>query len=249
MNESQFWAAIDELEGCADEASVHELHELLLGEDDEDVAAFQRHLERHLSELRRRAEEAGIPLGGAEACAVVAAGKSVYTLVLSEPEKFREREWDCEEAILLEQAAPEVLGFLQELPEFPERGGWLGVSFGSDFTIPPVYEKSVEQLIDFIEDSPEWSRWWEAAESPRLFIILELMKSAELRWPPRLRRRHGFVEFSMCVDQQRVRRLRLPGKARQAAEVASDDLATCLTHVSDGLSLGAIPSLPQTIEG
>ncbi|MFG2029655.1 hypothetical protein [Streptomyces sp. NPDC048825] len=246
MKESEFWAAIDEMKGCADEASVHELQEFLLGEDDEDVAAFQRHLERHLSELRRRAEEAGNPLGEAEACAVVAAGKSVYTRILNEPAKFQEREWDCEEATLLEQAAPEVLEFLQGLPERPERAGWLDVSFGSDFTIPPIYEKSVEGLADLVEDSPEWSRWWEAAESPRLFIILGLMKSAELREPTRLRRRHGFVEFSMSIDPQRVRRLRLPGKARQAAEVASDDLATCLKHVSDALSLGAIPSFPQT---
>ncbi|MFE9645175.1 hypothetical protein ACFYO0_13880 [Streptomyces sp. NPDC006365] len=248
MKESQFWATIDELEGCADEASVHELHELLMGEDDEDVAAFQRHLVRHLSELRRRAEEAGYPLGEAEACAVVAAGRGVYTRILSEPEKFHEGEWDCEEAILLEQTAPEVLEFLQGLPELPEGTGWLGVSFGSDFTVPPVYEKSVERLIDLIEDSPEWSRWWEAAESPRLLVILELMKSAELREPPRLRRRLGFVEFSMSVDPQRIRRLRLPGKAEQAAEIASDDLATCLKHVSDALSLGAIPSFPRTAE-
>ncbi|EDY42079.1 hypothetical protein [Streptomyces sp. SPB074] len=249
MKESQFWAAIDELEGCADEASVHELHELLLGEEDEDVVAFQRYLEKHLSELRRRAEEAGNPLGEAEACAVVAAGKSVYTLILNEPAKFHEREWDCEESILLERAAPEVLGFLQRLPESPERGGWLDVRFGSDFTIPPIYEKSIERLRDLIEDSPEWSRWWEAAESPRLFIILELMKSPELREPPSLRRRHDIVEFSMSIDPQRVRRLRLPGKAKQAAEVACDDLAACLMHVSDALSLGAIPSFPRAAEG
>ncbi|MFC4465980.1 hypothetical protein ACFPH6_15845 [Streptomyces xiangluensis] len=160
--------------------------------------------------------------------------------------RLHEREWDYEEAILLEQAAPEVLGFLQALPELPEGAGWLDVSLGSDFTIPPIYEKSVERLVDLLEDSPEWSRWWEAAESPRLFIILGLMKSAELREPPRLRRRHGFVEVSMSIDPQRIRRLRLPGKAGQAAEVAGDDLATCLKHVSDALSLGEIPSFPQT---
>jgi hypothetical protein len=248
MKEKDFWAAIDELEGCVDEASVHELQELLLGEDDEDVASFQRHLERILSELRRRAEEAGISLGQAEACAVVAAGKKVYKRILKEPAKFRECEWDCEEALLLERAAPEVQGFLERLPAPPVTSGWLDVRFGSDFTIPPIYEKSVEQLVNLIDESSEWSRWWAETQSPGLFVVLEVMKSPELQEPPRLRRRHDIVEFSINVDPHPVRQLRLPGKAKKADEVARHDLAVCLRKVAEELSLSAPPPLPGRAE-
>lgn len=248
MKEKDFWAAIDELGGCADEASVHELQELLLGEYGEDVASFQRHLERSLSELRRRAEETRISLGQAEACAVVASGKNVYKRLLKEPVKFLEHEWDCEEALLLERAAPEVQGFLERLPAPPVTSGWLDVRFGSDFTVPLAYERSVEQLVDLIDESPEWSRWWAETRSPRLFVVLELMKSPELREPPRLHRRHDIVEFSMNVAPHPVRRLRLPGKAKKADEVARHDLSVCLRKVAEELSLGAPPPLPRQTE-
>lgn len=242
---------IDELEGCADEATVHELREFLLGEDEEEVTAFQQELERRISELRRTSDENGVPLTESEACAVIAAGKKIYRKVLQVPAEVRARAWDTDEAILLMQTAPEVLDFLRNLPKSPEspvRAGWIVISFGSDFTIPAAYEDAAERLTDRIDESPEWCRWWAASEASRLFILLELMKAPELRESPRLRRRHEMVEFSMSVDPQRVRRLRLPGRSGKAAEVARDDLRLCLERVAAGLSLGGVPPFPSADE-
>lgn len=244
MKESEFWGAIAELDGYADEESVHELHELLLGEDEEDVAAFQEHLESRLSELRRRASEAGISLGEAEACAVVAAGREVYSAILNDPAGLNSREWDCEESILLRQAAPEVQAFLQGIPGVAEGGAWLNIGTGSDFSIPSAYDSSLERLESLIEASPEWRKWWKGADFPRLLIILELMNSPELRDPPQLRRRRDFVEFSMSMDPQGIRRLRLPGSGKRADEMVREHVQLCLEKVAAELSLTAIPPLP-----
>lgn len=244
MNESRFWAAIDELEGCADEATVHELRELLLGEEESEVASFQALLEKHVSGVRRRANLAGTPLTEAQACAVVAAGRDAYLRVLDDPAGFQDRVWEVEEAHLLLDAARDVLGFARELPgpERDVRPGWLTVRFGSDITIPSVYTRAVERVADGIDTSEAWRRWWTAADSPCLFIILEVMNAPELREPPRLRRVHDLVELGIDVDPRRIRRLRLPGRAEQATEIARDDLRTCFEVVAEHLGLGPLPA-------
>ncbi|MET8949144.1 DUF4240 domain-containing protein [Streptomyces sp. NPDC004542] len=244
MNKDQFWKAICELDGYADDESVYDLRELLLGEDAEDVAAFQVLLDEQLAVLSARAAEAGVELDEAEACAVVAAGREAYEAVLADPAEFGRRDWDTEDALALRETAADVLEFLGGLPDFAEGDEWLHVSFGSDFTIPSAYENAVESLAESIDRSPEWRRWWQGAESPRLFVFLELMKSPELREPPHLRRRRESVEFSMSIDPQNVRGLRLPGRGGKASEVARGDLMACLNRVAEELSLESVPPLP-----
>ncbi|MFJ9638639.1 DUF4240 domain-containing protein [Streptomyces sp. NPDC101178] len=245
MREDRFWEIIEELEGCADEASVHELTEILLGEEDEHVAEFQRILEEHLTELRQFASATGLSLTESQACAVVAAGRPVYAQVFENPAAFKDRRWECDESALLVRAAPEVLGFLERIPEHSALRGWLDVRFGSDIKIPEVYEESVEQVKELIEDSLEWIAWWEKAGATRLFVTLDVMKSSELQNEPSLRRVHDILEFSMNVDAGRIRRLRMPGKSKNAYEYAREDLGNCMEELAHKLSLGAIPALPS----
>ncbi|MEU6393933.1 hypothetical protein [Streptomyces sp. NPDC046939] len=255
MKELRFWAAIDELEGCADEATVHELRELLLGEEKTEVAAFQELLKGYVCDVRRRADEAGAPLTEAEASAVVAADRSIYLRILDNPAAYRTRAWDVEEAHLLLEAARDVLDFAERLPDSepdsePDsatevRPGWLTVRFDSDITIPPVYERAVEHLAESIDASATWRGWWAAADSPCLFVTLKVMHASEHREPPRLRRVHDLVELGIDVAPQRIRRLRLPGRAARATDVARDDVRTCFESVAEQLGLGPIPALPS----
>jgi hypothetical protein len=250
MKDGQFWELIGELDGEADEASVHHLTEVLADEDEEDVAAFGELLRARIDELHAaRSAVGGLPpLTGGQACAVVAAGRSAHTGALADraaitiPGDFEE-----EEALLLLTVADAALELMGALPAggteqaaagVPEEP-WLALMLAHDGGLPKGYAKAVHALNDSIPAEPAWQRWWAGADRPRLDIVMNRVRHAEGRVKEHVRRKRREVVAQVNLDAK--------GKAGPAGPVqAREDVLHCLGVVAQALGLNPLPPLPET---
>ncbi|MCM2393241.1 DUF4240 domain-containing protein [Streptomyces albipurpureus] len=248
MHQDQFWQLMGELDGEADEETVHHLTELLAEEDEEDVAAFGELVRAHIAQIQSSyAEElGGTPLTDTRACGVVAAGKASFDAALVNPAGIPTHE--DTEALLLLTAADDALEMLAPHPGArAEAGqdGWLTLSLAFDCGLPFSYQSTIGALNESMAVSLDWKKWWAKADSPQLHVVMNVVASPLGLVPEHVRRKRRQIVAQINLDGERLRSLCPPGRASAADQRAREDVRTCLSAVREALDLGDLPELPM----
>jgi Protein of unknown function (DUF4240) len=267
VTEDEFWTHIAMLRGVADSMSAATLTDNLATRAASEIEEFAELLHASLNQLdpSRFAMLAvndvadppdgpPIPLLGDALtnflCAVVAAGRTVFTHTRADPASITQRRWSFAEADELLRAAPRAYEHVTGQPwgdePWPTPAGradsmpfWCEVMLFNDAgSQSGAYADAIDEITNKLNASPTWRAWWAPARLDTLRITIEFGTGERA---PAVRRGRGSAQAEVHLDRSRLR-----GHGRGAsATLAARDMEGILDHVRTTLRLEPLPPVPQ----
>lgn len=183
MEREEFWAAIAEMRGAANDAGVSRLQEHLTRQGADAKESFGAMLHDHLEQLDLALKRSASPSAPGHAftshdhwlavrCAIVAAGPAAWAEARDQPLKVLERHWDLSGWDLLWALAVEPEGV-------PRLGAstqpWVALNLGDSQLRPRfVFELVADMAARKLSEMPQLRTWGERTGVADLYIDLSV---------------------------------------------------------------------------